>query len=197
MLLSIPYLPEAPLPASRDFPKSQASHVWHALAVIPSIVGRDRFRLESGKWPRQWLRLFPQAHAFLSVSRKVSRVPKMARLRFFLLTLLCIGFVIQSPVQAMPTPKAEKMLASDCAEMMHHSERGEAAHSHQGGSDEPCQEMSADCFAAVNAASSAWIDSDAPSSVTKPPPLDPSYLASVSSRLSSRASTPDCPPPRT
>ena len=196
MLLSIPYFPEAPLSASRDFPKSQAWHVRHALAVIASIVGRDWLRLESGKWPRQWLRLFPQAHAFLSVSRKVSRVPKMVRLRSFLLTLLCIGFVIQSPVQAMPTPEAEKMLASDCAEMMHHSEGDEPMHSHNGSPDAPCEGMSADCLLATNAVSPVWVGSDAPSHVVKPFSDGPVYLSNITSPLISRASAPDYPPPR-
>lgn len=197
MLLSIPYFPEAPLSASRDFPKSQAWHVRHALAVIASIVGRDWLRLESGKWPRQWLRLFSQAHAFLSVSRKVSRVPKMVRLRSFLLTLLCIGFVIQSPVQAMPTPEAEKMLASDCAEMMHHSEGDGPIHSHHGSPDAPCEDMSADCLLATNAVSPVWVGSSSSLSGAKPFIEGPLYLSSISPPLISRVSTPDCPPPRT
>ncbi|AKH43614.1 hypothetical protein WYH_02584 [Croceibacterium atlanticum] len=196
MFLSIPYFPEAPLPASRDLPKSQAWHAQGALVVIQSIVGRDRLRLENRISPRQWLRLCPQVHASLSISRKVSRLSTMARLRSFLLTMLCIGFVIQSPVQAMPTPQSEKMLASDCAEMMHHSEGDEPMHSHNGNTDAPCEGMSADCLLATNAVSPVWVGSDAPSHVVKPFSDGPVYLSNITSPLLSRASAPDYPPPR-
>ena len=197
MFLSIPYFPEAPLPASRDLPKSQAWHARGALVVIQSIVGRDRLRLENRLSPRQWLRLCPQAHASLSISRKVSRLSKMARLRSFLLTMLCIGFVIQSPVQAMPMSQSEKMLAYDCAEMMHHSEGDGPIHSHHGSPDAPCEDMSADCLLATNAVSPVWVGSSSSLSGAKPFIEGPLYLSSISPPLISRVSTPDCPPPRT
>ncbi len=93
-------------------------------------------------------------------------------------------------------PQTEPMLASDCAQMMHHSEKGEAAHHHGDDTDAPCENMSVDCLLAMNAVSAVWVGSDAPSHVVKPFSDGPVYLSNITSPLLSRASAPDYPPPR-
>ena len=107
----------------------------------------------------------------------------MALYRTFLTLFLCFGLIYQGSATAAAMPQTEPMLASDCAQMMHHSEKGEAAHHHGDDTDAPCENMSVDCLLAMNAVSAVWVDG-------------PVYLSNITSPLLSRASAPDYPPPR-
>ena len=120
----------------------------------------------------------------------------MALYRTFLTLFLCFGLIFQGSATAAAMPQTEPMLASDCAQMMHHSEKGEAAHHHGDDTDAPCENMSVDCLLAMNAVSAVWVGSDAPSHVIKPFSDGPVYLSNITSPLLSRASAPDYPPPR-
>jgi hypothetical protein len=135
--------------------------------------------------------------ALLSNAISASRFSHMAVFRAFAIIFLCAGLIIQGSAAASAVPQAEPMLASDCAQMMHHSEEGEAAHHHSDDTDAPCDMMSLDCLLAMNVVSPVWVGSNLQVHLVQPIFDNPVYLSNISSPLFSRVSTPASPPPRT